>query len=508
MAYSGVVAVWAMKAGDFVAANFAGTTSGLQAAVAYCAGGGSVYVGPGTIEVSDTISLLSGISLRGAGLGVTIIKLANASNVHVIAGSGLTDVMVSDMTIDGNKANQTVNAAGVRVTTCTNVRLVRIYAHDCEQDGFYISGSTDVTVSECISINNGRNGYSCGDSNGRSVRVSFQSCMSSGHSDAGDIGFALEPASFSSVIGCKSVGDFRGITCLGASTDDSTYNTIEANQIIDFLGTGINVQPGTSGSSHNVVADNVLKPGSAATEGIVLTAATDVTVRGNRIGPLTANNSVGIVALTSLTRFKIDGNHIHSSHRHGIQVAGGVRGTIDGNTVRNPSGETDNTYDGIRVADTTDTSICGNNVHDDRGGAGNNMNYAIQSTGSSDRLAVTGNQMQGGNQSIGIALVGTANVVSGNQPQVVPTVASATTITLPSHADVVFVSGSTTITSVTASRPGRTVTLIFTGALIFTDGSNLKLAGNFTSAGATNDNDTITLVCDGTNWFEVARSLN
>ncbi len=508
MAYTGTIAVWAMKPGDFIAANFTGTGAGIQAALDYCATGGTVYIGAGTIDITASLTLYTGVALRGAGMGATVLRLGTAANTHVILGSGVTDFTIRDLTIDGNKANNTVAASGIRLLTCTRARIDRVHAKDCEQDGFYISGCTDVTVNACVSTDNLRNGFSCGDAASVSIRVSFTGCTSSGHADSGDIGFALEPASYSSVIGCKSVGDFRGITCLGGSAAASNYNTIEANQIVGFLGSGINVQPGTSGAAHNVVANNVLEPNSAAIEGIVLTAATDVTVRGNRIGPLTANGSQGIVALTSLTRFKIDGNHIHSSHRHGIHVAGGVRGTINGNTVRNPSGETDITYDGIRVSDTTDTSICGNNVHDDRGGAGNNMNYAIQSTGSSDRLVVTGNQMNGGNQSIGLTLVGAANVVSGNQPQVVPTVASATTITLPAHADLAFVSGTTTITSVTASWPGRRVTLVFTGALTFTDGSNLKLAGNFVTAGAVNDNDTITLVCDGTNWFEVARSTN
>jgi hypothetical protein len=49
------------------------------------------------------------------------------------------------------------------------------------------------------------------------------------------------------------------------------------------------------------------------------------------------------------------------------------------------------------------------------------------------------------------------------------------------------------------------VTLIFTGALTVTDGSNLKLAGDFTSVGS---DDCLTLSCNGTNWFEVSRSSN
>lgn len=90
----------------------------------------------------------------------------------------------------------------------------------------------------------------------------------------------------------------------------------------------------------------------------------------------------------------------------------------------------------------------------------------------------------------------------------VPTVASAATIVLPWSSDVVIISGTADITSITATgHAKRRVTLIFTGTAATTgvvDGSNLKLNGNF---GYTPD-DTITLVCDGTNWYAVGFSQN
>jgi hypothetical protein len=86
-----------------------------------------------------------------------------------------------------------------------------------------------------------------------------------------------------------------------------------------------------------------------------------------------------------------------------------------------------------------------------------------------------------------------------------PSVASAATIALPHGEEVISISGTTNITSITAlGHTNRRVTLVFAGILTFTDGSNLKLAGNF----VTTADDTITLVCDGTNWYEVARSVN
>jgi len=63
----------------------------------------------------------------------------------------------------------------------------------------------------------------------------------------------------------------------------------------------------------------------------------------------------------------------------------------------------------------------------------------------------------------------------------------------------------TNITSITATgNTGREVTLKFDGILTFTDGSNLKIAGNFVTAAG----GVITLFCDGTDWYEKGRSAN
>ncbi len=75
--------------------------------------------------------------------------------------------------------------------------------------------------------------------------------------------------------------------------------------------------------------------------------------------------------------------------------------------------------------------------------------------------------------------------------------------------NVFHVTGTDPITSITATNivAGTVLTLIFDGTLTstgFTDGNNLKLVSNFV---ATAD-DTITLVFDGTNFYEIARSIN
>ncbi len=83
-------------------------------------------------------------------------------------------------------------------------------------------------------------------------------------------------------------------------------------------------------------------------------------------------------------------------------------------------------------------------------------------------------------------------------------VASLTTTTLPVTGAYFNITGTNNITTLTASREGRIVTLKFAAILDFTDGNNLKLVSTFT----TSADDTIQLVSNGTNWYEISRSVN
>lgn len=89
------------------------------------------------------------------------------------------------------------------------------------------------------------------------------------------------------------------------------------------------------------------------------------------------------------------------------------------------------------------------------------------------------------------------------------TVNSAATLSLPQQTQdqTVRVFGTATVTSINILPARSRVTLISgdNPGVAYTDGGNLKLAGNFATA---NFNDSITLVSDGTNWVEAGRSHN
>ena len=116
------------------------------------------------------------------------------------------------------------------------------------------------------------------------------------------------------------------------------------------------------------------------------------------------------------------------------------------------------------------------------------------------------NNVFGAGQTNTITDSGTRTKMYGNSDGLTYDVVAATTTTLPITGNYFNITGATAITSVTASWAGRRVVLKFASKPVFTAGNNLKLAGgaDFNSTAL----DCISLVCDGTNWFEESRSAN
>jgi hypothetical protein len=85
---------------------------------------------------------------------------------------------------------------------------------------------------------------------------------------------------------------------------------------------------------------------------------------------------------------------------------------------------------------------------------------------------------------------------------------TASTAAMPAPTTpLVKVSGTADITSITAGAAGQTVIYKFASTAAtngVVDGSNLKLTGNLLYTA----DDTLSMVCDGTNWYETARAVN
>ncbi|HZO07410.1 MAG TPA: hypothetical protein VFB52_13560, partial [Solirubrobacterales bacterium] len=87
------------------------------------------------------------------------------------------------------------------------------------------------------------------------------------------------------------------------------------------------------------------------------------------------------------------------------------------------------------------------------------------------------------------------------------TISAAETIEVPNGVSFVKISGTTAVKTITPTTPGHVLTaqLITAGGNIYTMVGNLKLSSNH---GAGNLRGTLTMICDGTYWYELSHSNN
>jgi hypothetical protein len=129
-----------------------------------------VYLPAGTYLVTDgsalnltAFAVPSGRSIRGAGPGVTIIKLADGGNAHIFNLENATDITISDMTIDGNRTTQILSVHAVRVLGSSRVWLQRLNILNPRHYGIGIDASA-LNSAEDIFIDSVRVEGSGGDS--------------------------------------------------------------------------------------------------------------------------------------------------------------------------------------------------------------------------------------------------------------------------------------------------------------------------------------------------------
>lgn len=189
----------------------------------------------------------------------------------------------------------------------------------------------------------------------------------------------------------------------------------------------------------------------------------------------TENRTKGIVSTG--TRPVVKGCHAHRNGRgfavggEGIDVNGATSPTVEDNLVPFSFAAGEYQYYGTRAPA---TGVVRNNTL--RG-------YAVRTA----------------------AIVAPAGCVrDGNHTGQIFTIAAAAAIDVETE-DIIKINGATIIDTINKGTAGREITLIFTTAGGASDGvGNVKLSAAFT---ATAD-DTLTLVSDGTNWFEKSRSAN
>jgi hypothetical protein len=155
---------------------------GIQKALDHLPKGGEVLLRPGTYVVRQPIILRHPHqTLRGAG-PATVLFLADNANCPVVilgnplakAGGPTTDLRLSDLAIDGNRANQQrelwrsatdgglINNNGVNVWDADGVTVERVVCCRCRSGGMVTAGRTRrLTVRELTAFDNQFDGLAC-----------------------------------------------------------------------------------------------------------------------------------------------------------------------------------------------------------------------------------------------------------------------------------------------------------------------------------------------------------
>ena len=285
-----------------------------------------------------------------------------------------------------------------------------------------------------------------------------------------------------SVVSCDAGITFTNGASGGPEVAKIVNSMIEGNVIRDIFTTGVNIQ----NALQAIITNNTIS--DCGFSGINISACVLVDVSLNFI---TSCALSGIRDQAASSSIRILNNIIRNvatagtvGDRFGIFIQTLDAYTINGNTVTSSTATMEIAL--YMAAGNQDNTIVENNYLFDATGAALRV-----ASGATAFLSFKNNALYGFTQSVNSSAL--------------PVVASAATITLPTQDAVVRISGTTNITSIlNAGHTGHRITLVFADVLTVIKGSNIVTASNFT----TTANDTLTLVCDGSNWFETSRSVN
>lgn len=330
----------------------ANNTTFIQNAInaASSTGGGKVVIPPGTWWV-DYLRTPSNIELAGAGKSTILKQIASAGADHCViqnpnVSTGDSNIVIRDMVIDGNKANQTGDNTKYGIYTCTvNGFLVdNVEVRNMDGDGIYIGysaaygntggPSVKVTVQNCYSHDNARNNVTI--ANGQNVTIT--NCDIDGNPSNAHLD--IELSSNSDVIANIHVNNCR------------------INQSKAGTNWGINLN--SNGFVNATMQDIYLQNIPVWNVGISLTAFNDVRIERC---PIISSNNVGIQVLGG-TGVKLDKNKITSPSSLGVYVNANSTGTvIDPSDIKIRDNDISGaTGQGIQVYKATQLDVSGNAV--------------------------------------------------------------------------------------------------------------------------------------------------
>jgi len=268
--------------------------------------GGTVLLLEGTYNVASPITILSSnVVLAGVG-HATKLFLTNGANCHVVevgdGSSPISNCVVRDLQVDGNKDNQTSTMKGIYLhgepgAKVTNSAVINCYVHDCYKYGIYVyladyckivNNICENTVLWGIHTSNSRYDEIIGNlcnSCGSGIGVA-----SSGNLVVGNICYSCSPYYGLGILGaydCVVVGNIvQGSGSDGINLYNAYRCVVVGNKSRDNGGYGINIS--NSGCNQNLIGKNHL---TGNTAGSLNDAGTDTVIGVYD----TANNNDNVV---------------------------------------------------------------------------------------------------------------------------------------------------------------------------------------------------------------------
>ena len=220
--------------------------------------GGRVLLLEGTYNITGPINLASLVALVGQGAG-TVLRIPDGfnANLNVVSALNVNRVLVQNLRIDGNKANQTAGVMrGIYFNSTTFSKISSCWIENMRGHGIFLySSSNNNTVNGNICQGNGYHGillYSSSNNN----TVNGNICQGNGYH-----GIHLYSSSNNTVNGntCQGNGN-HGIYLSSSSNNNAvTGNTcLENSQSADNVYDNIRL----TSSDYNLVAANVCRRGT------------------------------------------------------------------------------------------------------------------------------------------------------------------------------------------------------------------------------------------------------
>lgn len=255
-------------------------TTNIQSAItAAQTSGGTVYFPQGNYSITGLTVTASNVTIRGAGAGATTLTMRNSSNAPAIAvsGTGTVNVFISDLKIEGNKANQTSAGFGIRFntpwsTTDTQHLVQNVDVWNTQDSCIYITGDTRVVRMFNVRAKTGAwVGFNLEGSDHMITNCIADFCAADGF---------LITGGNNQFIGCKAFycdSFFSGYAGIRITGQRNFLSQCEAQDNYEH---GIVLTAGSNSTLSNCIADSNGRGGVGTFSGLYINNSSNVSVNG------------------------------------------------------------------------------------------------------------------------------------------------------------------------------------------------------------------------------------